>query len=251
MMRTAAQELQMRQHQPKMQAASALAAQGGSEGTPKSKAQHITVFDLAEEDFNHPLSNEFKEEELERMFWHKRHWKNFKKESEKASVQCQKLDFLVDIKGNRISEERQAEIMAYQGDLFSSYLLAGRAPRSWDRHNDIVLKRLHRRIMAEQFEELRFCEKNWKIDAIAIIKYTDWIKIRQPDAPKVVRKRARQNDTSLAREMSSALLDEPQTARPASDIRTRTVIVSDFLGLDHKAEYSLATDQSPSVSHSS
>lgn len=147
-----------------------------------------------------------------------------------------RFDYIETINGEPVSGERIDSMSDHARSLFQLIADAGLDPRTWKKKNAAVSSFFHRSMCA-WFEELAFCEDNWKAEKFGSTLYSPWSPADGSSTPpQVLGKRQRLPDTGRAwtRQSSDEEVDDDDNIAsenegvPVAEVRQRMWVINFF-----------------------
>jgi hypothetical protein len=113
-------------------------------------------------------------------FWHDSVWAKHGDQQKDRGKVISKLSFLTDKGGCPVSESRIKEFTAHAKQAWNELYRHRLDPTSWTKKTPTASSFFAHEMKAK-FQELTYCDGNWKVERFAIIKYPDWCRdAREP-----------------------------------------------------------------------
>lgn len=126
------------------------------------------------------------------------------------------MRFIQDCHGQVIDGHRAREIRIHARALFVGFALQGKHFCSWGDADALSRKNFYNE-MVSRFEELQYCDLDWKSEQIAIDTYPGWKVTWQKKQKKLLEQ---QNGTKRTRQSSIVEERDPKRLKDVGDIST-------------------------------
>lgn len=107
------------------------------------------------------------------QFWTRQEWVQYEQNKREKGEKFHKLRFLSQENGSMVDNDRLSAIGKEATELWNTLYHTRNDPPSWKSKTKIA-SQYFSNSMRFKFEEFRWCEDNWKIEAFATTRYPDW-----------------------------------------------------------------------------
>lgn len=107
------------------------------------------------------------------QFWTRSEWTKYEHKKKEKGERYHKLRFISQENGNMVDDSRLSAIGKEATELWNTLYHTRDDPPSWKNKTKIA-SHYFSNSMRLKFEEFRWCEDNWKIEAFATNRYPDW-----------------------------------------------------------------------------
>ena len=112
-------------------------------------------------------------EDFPDVVWTRSEWNKIEERRKNEGLPSKKLGFLTDEAGAPVSRDRLLEMTKTANRGWNDLHHVRHDPSSWNKRSNQA-GQYFSSFMRSKFEEFRWCERDWKIEAFATIKYPDW-----------------------------------------------------------------------------
>ena len=109
------------------------------------------------------------------QFWTRSRWNLYVDKENENGRNPSKLGFICDKDGNTVSDARLATIGKEANQLWAELYRERQDPLTWSGKTQSAAD-FFNNSMHLKFEEFRYCDHNWKIEAFATIRYPDFVR---------------------------------------------------------------------------
>lgn len=106
-------------------------------------------------------------------FWTRAEWTEYEHKKREKGEKYHKLRFISQENGRMVDSARLSAIRKEATELWNTLYHTHDDPPSWKSKTKIA-SQYFSNSMCLKFEEFRWCEDNWKIEAFATNRYPDW-----------------------------------------------------------------------------
>ncbi|KAF8962357.1 hypothetical protein BDZ97DRAFT_1825778 [Flammula alnicola] len=110
-------------------------------------------------------------------FWNRKEWSAYIQKQQANGSLLKKLRFVTQEDGDMVSEERLSAMSKEAKSLWATLYLKRLDPNNWGIKTTMASD-FFSNSMRIKFPEFRWCENDWKIEAFATIRYSEWKPIR-------------------------------------------------------------------------
>ncbi|KAF8154952.1 hypothetical protein B0H34DRAFT_860719 [Crassisporium funariophilum] len=169
-----------------------------------------------------PLYNEDDFEDVK--FWTRREWSTFVDKQREKGISTPKLGFLCHEDGKVLSDARFAAIGKYAQEIWAELYRERQDPDTWKNKTETATTYFSNS-MRHKFEEFRYCDNDWKVEAYATIRYPDFARYprasgrltrRHPSSSSHANGKRKPNHSG--RRSDTRPTKKARTASPAKDV---------------------------------
>ncbi|KDR76789.1 hypothetical protein GALMADRAFT_139667 [Galerina marginata CBS 339.88] len=157
-------------------------------------------------------------------FWTRREWNTFVDKQREKGISTPKLGFLCHEDGKVLSDARFAAIGKYALEIWVELYRERQDPDTWKNKTETATTYFSNS-MRHKFEEFRYCDNDWKVEAYATIRYPDFARYprasgrltrRDPSSSSHANGKRKSNNDGRRSDTRST--KKARTASPAKDV---------------------------------